>query len=137
MPKQLLIMRHAKSSWSEANLADHDRPLNRRGLRDAPRMGLRLSEYKLIPDAVVASTAVRARTTAELVIENCRGIRTELELDPDFYHAPPSTYTTRMRRLDNGVERVLFVGHNPGMGGIGIRPEWRLGTNAHRRPGDL
>ena len=108
-------MRHAKSSWADANVQDHDRPLNRRGLRDAPRMGSWIADQELIPDSVISSTALRARTTAELVIEHCDGIACELELEPDFYHAPPAAYTGRMRMLDEQIDRVMFVGHNPGM----------------------
>ena len=61
--KILLILRHAKSSWDHPGLRDHDRPLNPRGRRDAPRMGRFLVERDLVPERIVSSTAVRARTT--------------------------------------------------------------------------
>jgi len=65
--KTLLILRHAKSSWSHPGLSDHDRPLNKRGKRDAPRMGQLLREEGLLPDLIISSSAKRAKTTAERV----------------------------------------------------------------------
>ncbi|NET53310.1 MAG: histidine phosphatase family protein, partial [Merismopedia sp. SIO2A8] len=67
--KYLFLLRHAKSSWSNAGLADRDRPLNQRGLRDAPRMGQWLAEYSLRPGQIVSSSAVRALTTAETMAQ--------------------------------------------------------------------
>ena len=65
--KTLLLLRHAKSSWDNSDLADHDRPLNGRGRRDAPRMGQLLAQHDLTPDLIVTSAARRAATTAEPV----------------------------------------------------------------------
>ena len=62
--KLLSILRHAKSSWSDSSLPDHDRPLNKRGFRDAPRMGELIREKGLVPNAILSSTALRARETA-------------------------------------------------------------------------
>ena len=70
--KTLLILRHAKSSWKEQDLPDHDRPLNKRGKNDAPRMGKLLKDEDLIPDLIMSSTAVRAKKTAELVAKACK-----------------------------------------------------------------
>ena len=70
--KTLLIMRHAKSSWKEQDLPDHDRPLNKRGEKDAPRMGKLLKDEDLIPDLIMSSSAVRAKKTAELVVKTCK-----------------------------------------------------------------
>jgi phosphohistidine phosphatase len=79
--KTLLVLRHAKSSWSDPALDDHERPLNKRGRRDAPRMGELVREYGLIPDVVISSDAVRARLTAEAVFEAVRCVGAIL-LDP-------------------------------------------------------
>jgi phosphohistidine phosphatase len=65
--KTLLILRHAKSSWKFPDLADHDRPLNKRGKRDAPKIGNLLKEKDLVPDLIISSTAVRAKRTAKMV----------------------------------------------------------------------
>ena len=64
--KTLLILRHAKSSWNNPDLSDYDRSLNRRGKRDAPRMGKFLRQQSLIPDLIISSTAKRAKKTAKL-----------------------------------------------------------------------
>ncbi|MEM7455615.1 MAG: histidine phosphatase family protein [Planctomycetota bacterium] len=115
MNRTLLMMRHAKSSWSDGCLADHDRPLNNRGLRDAPRMGRFLDSISLVPDAIISSTANRALTTAKLLSENCGGFNGELVEYEAFYHAPPSIYLERATLLDDSTSIVMFVGHNPGM----------------------
>jgi phosphohistidine phosphatase len=70
--KTLLVLRHAKSSWNDSALDDHERPLHERGLRDAPRMGALVREHGLRPDVVLSSDAVRARLTAEAVAEAAR-----------------------------------------------------------------
>ena len=70
--KTLLLLRHAKSSWNEQDLPDHDRPLNKRSQKDAPRMGKLLKDEDLIPDLIISSTAVRAKKTAGLVAKACK-----------------------------------------------------------------
>ena len=70
--KTLLLMRHAKSSWSEPGLADHDRPLNKRGKQAAPEMGKLLRKEGLVPDLILCSTARRSRQTAEAVAASLR-----------------------------------------------------------------
>ncbi len=69
--KTLLVLRHAKSSWKDSGLADHDRPLNKRGKHDAPRMGTLLAKEDLVPDLIISSSAKRAKSTAEAVAMNC------------------------------------------------------------------
>ena len=68
--KTLLLLRHAKSSWKVPDLSDHDRPLNRRGKKDAPKMGRLLKEKELVPDLVIDSTARRAKDTASAVAKH-------------------------------------------------------------------
>jgi phosphohistidine phosphatase len=68
--KSVLILRHAKSSWKHPELADHDRPLNRRGKRDTPLMGRLLKKEDLVPEIIISSTATRARSTAEAVAKS-------------------------------------------------------------------
>jgi phosphohistidine phosphatase len=70
--KTLLVLRHAKSSWNDTSLDDHERPLNKRGRRDGPRMGELVREHRLTPDIIISSDAVRARRTAEAVAEAAR-----------------------------------------------------------------
>lgn len=110
--KTLLILRHAKSSWENNELSDHDRPLNARGLRDAPNVGKWLRNEGLIPDAVLSSTAKRARQTAEAVAEES-GCAGELQLCGELYEGGPEAYLEAIRCLPSGVDCALVVGHNP------------------------
>lgn len=112
--KMLLILRHAKSSWKDSKIADHDRPLNKRGLRDAPRMGWHLREEDLLPDLILSSTAFRARKTAEIVAEKS-GYEGEVEFRSDFYAADPEAYIEALSSLTDEYTRVMVVGHNPGL----------------------
>jgi phosphohistidine phosphatase len=112
--KTLLLMRHAKSSWDDPDLEDHDRPLNERGVRDAPRMGALLSREGLVPDCIVTSTAIRAVTTAELVARECR-FEKPVEVTADLYHAGENDWRQQIRQLSDEDSLVLCVGHNPGL----------------------
>jgi phosphohistidine phosphatase len=112
--KLLLILRHAKSSWKNPGLDDHDRPLNKRGRRDAPRMGRLLQHEDLLPDLILSSTAVRARTTAEMVADTSCYEGT-LELTPELYGAEPEVYIDLLGRLDDDYNNVMVVGHNPSL----------------------
>jgi len=112
--KTLLILRHAKSSWKFPDLTDHDRPLNRRGKRDAPRMGRMLRGRELVPDLVISSTATRAKDTASAVAihSGYKGKRIKFE---SLYAAEPAAYLAVLRELADNYQRVLIVGHNPGV----------------------
>jgi phosphohistidine phosphatase len=112
--KTLLVLRHAKSSWSDPALDDHERPLNTRGRRDAPRMGELVREYGLIPDVVISSDAVRARLTAEAVVEAAR-YAGEILLDRRLYMAGPADILSLLRTVGDKAETVMIVGHNPGL----------------------
>ena len=112
--KSLLILRHAKSDWADSSLADHDRPLNDRGKRAAPRMGRWLVERQLVPDHIVASTAVRAQSTAFAVME-ATGYEGALVSTRRLYLAEPSAIIAVVQEIDDRVARALVVGHNPGL----------------------
>jgi phosphohistidine phosphatase len=111
--KTLLVLRHAKSSWDDAALDDHERPLNKRGQRDAPRMGTLVREHGLIPDVVISSDAVRARLTAEAVVEAAR-YAGEILLDRRLYLAGPADILALLRTAGGKAGSVMIVGHNPG-----------------------
>ena len=110
--KTLLVLRHAKSSWEHAELSDHDRPLNARGSRDAPRIGRLLAEHGMTPSLLLTSTANRAATTARLVAEAavCTGPVEEVEA---LYGASPEGYMEVVREYAGDHDPVLIVGHNP------------------------
>ena len=125
--KTLLILRHAKSSWKDTLLADHDRPLNKRGKRDAPRMGKLLQEQDLAPDRIISSTAKRARNTAKAVAKVCY-CEDKVELTPEFYHAGPGAYLAVLQNVPDDNQRVMVVGHNPGMEGLVAHLTGRMET---------
>ena len=112
--KTLLILRHAKSSWKDEALPDHDRPLNKRGKQDAPRMGKLLRDEDLIPDLILSSDAQRARTTTELVVEESHYEGKVIYLR-DLYAAEPEAYLEALAQTGGDASRVMVVGHNPGL----------------------
>ena len=112
--KTLLLMRHAKSSWSDSSLADHDRPLNHRGKVDAPRMGALLNQHDLIPDIILSSTARRAQDTAKGLLENIN-FEGEISYHRSIYHGDYSTFIQLLSELSERIHRAMIVGHNPNM----------------------
>ena len=112
--KTLLLLRHAKSSWKRPELADHDRPLNKRGKRTAPLMGKLLQDEDLIPDLIICSSAVRTHTTAMLVAEAC-AYTGEIKQTRELYLADPEEYIEVLCQVDEKHARLLVVGHNPGL----------------------
>ena len=112
--KTLLILRHAKSSWDDESLPDHDRPLNKRGKRAAHRMGRLLEEEALWPDLILSSTAERAATTALLVTE-AGGFGGDINYLRELYGAGPRDYIEAVSELGGAAGCVMVVGHNPGL----------------------
>lgn len=106
----LALVRHAKSSWSDRALSDHDRPLNDRGRAEAPRMAHQFAEYGFRPDTILTSTAVRARTTAELFAAELGVAPIE---EPELYGA--SAATLLQHATADGRRSVLVVAHDPGI----------------------
>jgi phosphohistidine phosphatase len=114
MARQLLVLRHAKSSWADEGLDDWQRPLNARGERDAPRVGELIRRHALLPDLIVSSDAVRAETTARAVA-GAAGYQGTLQLSPDLYHATPNALIEVIRKVGDDARRLMIVGHNPGL----------------------
>lgn len=112
--KRLLVLRHAKSSWKDQNLADFERPLNKRGKKDAPRMGQLLTDLDLVPDLIITSAAVRARQTADAVAFNS-GYEAEIEATRELYMAMPDDYVEMLNQVPDSNTLVMVVGHNPGV----------------------
>ncbi|HEY3344865.1 MAG TPA: histidine phosphatase family protein [Anaerolineaceae bacterium] len=112
--KTLLIMRHAKSSWKDKNLKDRKRPLSKRGKRNAPQMGELIKEKELIPQLILASEAVRSHQTAELLTQ-ASGYQGEVRYFDNLYMAEADEYLSALRKLPDDLERVLVIGHNPGL----------------------
>jgi phosphohistidine phosphatase len=112
--KTILILRHAKSSWKFLDRPDHDRPLNKRGKHDAPIMGRLLKQKHLVPDLIISSTATRAWDTASIVAKTSgyKGKKYKFE---SLYAAGPEAYLRVLSNLSDKNDRVLIVGHNPGI----------------------
>ena len=106
----LVLVRHAKSDWSDSSLADHDRPLNGRGERNAPLMARRIAAMGVRVDRLISSTAVRARTTAAAFSDT---LSVPLDLDVELYGASSSTLIDKA--AGSGVNSVMLVAHDPGM----------------------
>jgi phosphohistidine phosphatase len=111
--KRLYLLRHAKSSWKDASVPDHDRPLAGRGRRAAKTMARHLREQDLEPQLVLCSTARRARETLER-IQPALGVAT-VELEHDLYAASADALLERLRRVPETVASVMLIGHNPGL----------------------
>lgn len=112
MMKTLLILRHAKSSWKDPALADHDRPLNKRGKRDAPRMGAFMRQQGLLPELILCSTAERAWLTAEAAADES-GFEGKMVLVPELYAFDPEPYLSSLAEVEDEYQIVMIVGHNP------------------------
>jgi len=111
--KTLFLIRHAKSSWDDPSLADHERPLNDRGKRDAPKMGERLAGRGVTADLILSSSAARALTTAQIIAEKIGYDPRGIVADRRIYGAQVSTLLYLIQELDNAHERVMLFGHNP------------------------
>lgn len=113
--KTLLLVRHAKSDWAFPALDDHERPLNARGVRDAPEMGHRLRERGVVPEAIRSSTAVRAHSTAALIAAQLGLAPDVVALDERLYGSSPGTIMGIVAELDSGVAVAMIVAHDPGL----------------------
>jgi phosphohistidine phosphatase len=113
--KTLILVRHAKSSWEDRGLPDHERPLNARGQRDAPIMGERLADRGLEVDRIVSSSAIRALTTAEIIAEALGLSAHDIVVDDRLYLADPQTLLEVVDELEEYLDCVMMFGHNPGM----------------------
>ena len=107
-------MRHAKSSWKDMSLSDRDRPLNKRGKRDAPEMGRRIQEHGIRPSLIVSSPAKRAWSTAKAVADAINYPREFLQKEDALYLASLDTILDVIMAQDNGFNNLMLFGHNPG-----------------------
>ena len=111
--KYLYLVRHAKSSWKNTHLSDHDRPLNKRGERDAPTMGKRLRKRHPQPSLIICSSAMRAETTATILAKAIGYPVSDLKIDSRMYGAEPKDVVAIIRELDKAIDCAMLVGHNP------------------------
>lgn len=113
--KTLTIVRHAKSSWNEPGLGDRERPLNKRGKRDAPVMGERIADAGIRPSLIVSSPATRAWTTAKVIAEKLTYPVEFLQRENELYLASLNDILNVVVAQDEGFKSLMVVGHNPGL----------------------
>jgi phosphohistidine phosphatase len=112
---ELLIRRHAKSDWNSGARSDFERPLSKRGQRDAPRVGRFLATRGLVPDHVVSSPAERARQTVLAVCEPLGIPESRIHWDDRIYHASTGSLMDVLSESPETARLVLIAGHNPGL----------------------
>lgn len=110
--KKLYLIRHAKSSWSNPLLDDFDRPLNKRGKTNAPFMAKLLLQQEIIPDVILSSPAVRAKTTAE-IFANTLHYTQEIIFNKALYLTSTSTLLNIVQFIPDELNTVFLFGHNP------------------------
>ena len=130
--KTLYLVRHAKSSWKYPKLDDFERPLNKRGRRNAPFMGSVLKELKVAPDLVLSSPANRAATTARTIADHIDYPLDNIQYSEIIYSFSENALIHVIRQIDDKIKAAMIVGHNPGLNGIanylGDRPVSNIPT---------
>jgi phosphohistidine phosphatase len=116
--KRLYLLRHAKSSWKQPELADHDRPLAGRGRRDAKAIARHLREHDIAPELVLCSTARRARETLER-IEPALGTPA-VQHERQLYGASADGLLERLRSVPDAVASIMLIGHNPAIAQLAL-----------------
>lgn len=115
--RQLILMRHAKSDWTSESLSDHDRPLNRRGRRDAPKMAAWLADQNRVPNVILISTSIRTKETVALMIDQWKQEPITIFTE-QLYQASPEEIVRAIHVDGKVAGRLMVVAHNPGMTGL-------------------
>jgi phosphohistidine phosphatase len=116
----LSLLRHAKSSWADPELDDHDRPLAKRGAKAMPGLAKFMRQEKLRPGLVLCSDALRTRATLALLVAEIGGPPPRIVYDEALYLAAPDTIRARIAELAGDERHVLVVGHNPGLHALAL-----------------
>lgn len=111
--KKLYLIRHAKSSWKHPDLLDIDRPLNKRGKRDASFMGKRLKHMKIYPELIMSSPARRAKKTAKMLASELDYPKAKIRIQPDIYHGSVMDMVSVIHKIDDDYKQIFLIGHNP------------------------
>ncbi|MDD2357761.1 MAG: histidine phosphatase family protein [Thiovulaceae bacterium] len=112
--KKLYIIRHAKSSWKDETLDDFERPLNKRGENDASFMAKILKQKGVMPDIIISSAALRAKTTAELIAKELN-FKKQITYNPKLYEANTDNIFDTILTIDDSCNIVFLIGHNPSL----------------------
>lgn len=113
--KTIFLVRHAKSSWESPALEDFDRPLNRRGKQDAPKMGGRLKDKNIMPDLLISSPAKRTLKTARKMAKAMGYPKKKISFIDSLYHASSREFFLVIQGISSSVDTLMVVGHNPGL----------------------
>lgn len=113
--KKLFIVRHAKSSWDFPELDDYDRPLNKRGKKNAPQMGRRLANRGIKPQLIITSPAKRAASTARRIAKELSFPKSEILKEPLFYHGTNKNIIEILQKQNDDMNEIMIFGHNPGL----------------------
>ena len=116
--KYIQILRHAKSSWKDLKLHDHDRELNKRGKRTAPIMAQRLSQKPTQPQLILSSTAKRAYLTAKIIAKGINYPVSKIKINQSLYHASVNELLLIISQTKNTINNLMLVGHNPGLNNL-------------------
>ncbi len=112
--KNLLLMRHGKSSWKDESLKDHERPLKKRGIKDSKMIAKQILKNDLVPDLILASTAQRSKETVEVIIDTI-GYKNKLVYSDKLYMGEPQDFLKALRKQAKDYNTVMIVAHNPGL----------------------
>ena len=112
--KKIILIRHAKSSWDNPWLSDHDRPLAERGRKDAPKMAKRLRKRNVQPDLILSSTALRAAETAKITAKEFDFPVDDITWEKNLFHAAPHVILKYIHMQKDSKKTMLIFGHNPG-----------------------
>lgn len=116
MSFHLYIMRHAKSDWSASSTSDFNRPINSRGQKNAKRIGQWMVDNDFLPEKIISSPAVRARQTAELLIQQLNNASLgTVQFDKDLYLASEGALIECIQLYKSGLNSLMLIAHNPGM----------------------
>ena len=113
MSRFLYLMRHAQSADKQPGQPDKERELTQQGVQDAMLAGKYLQHQKIIPEIIISSTAIRAKHTAELVIDVCKLMTEKLLLEEELYNASVRTFLEFVNQLEDSYQAIMCVGHNP------------------------
>jgi phosphohistidine phosphatase len=116
--KTLYLVRHAKSSWKYPNLDDFERPLNKRGCKNAPFMGRILKKLKVAPDLIMSSPANRAAMTARIIAAKINYPLEKIRYSEAIYEFSEDALIHVIKQIDDGVNKAMVVGHNPATNGV-------------------
>lgn len=127
--KTIYLIRHAKSSWSEIGMSDFDRPLNKRGKKDLPFMAKRLKEFGIKPDLILSSPAKRAKKTTKEIAQTIGYDEKKVVYQEALYDSSYTNYRYLLDSLDEDINSIFIIGHNPTLTDVGEKLSGAILTN--------